>query len=82
MVSKAANSGLRGHFRHAVGAGQVNTAREHGAHARPLDHLPDQRRVGGYDQLVHQTMLLDALDDPGDQRFTGQHLERFVGESG
>jgi len=27
-------------------------------------------------------MLLDALDDPGDQRFAGQHLERFVGESG
>jgi hypothetical protein len=27
-------------------------------------------------------MLLDALDDPGDERFAGQHLERFVGESG
>ena len=26
-------------------------------------------------------MLLDALENPGDQWFTGQHLERFVGET-
>jgi hypothetical protein len=27
-------------------------------------------------------MLLDALDDPGDERLTGQQLVRFVGETG
>jgi hypothetical protein len=55
---------------------------QHRAGLRALDHLRHHGRVGGHHQLVGQPVLLDALDDPGDEGFTGQHLERFIGESG
>ena len=31
---------------------------------------------------LDQTVLHDALNHPGDERLTGQQLERFVGETG
>ena len=55
---------------------------QHGPHARPLHHLRDHVGVGCDHQLLHDAMLHDALNHPGDERLTGQKLERFVGETG
>ena len=56
--------------------------RQHRAHARPLHHLGDHLRVGRDHQLLDQTELHDTLNNPGDERLTGQQLERFIGETG
>ena len=56
--------------------------RQHRAHAGPLHHLGDHLRVGGDHQLLHDAVLHDTLNHPGDERLTGQQLERFVGETG
>jgi hypothetical protein len=74
--------GTRRHLGDPVGSGEVASVGQHRAYLRPLDHLRHHRRVGGHDEFIRQSVLLDALYDPGDQRFAGQHLERFVGESG
>jgi hypothetical protein len=54
---------------------------QHGAHSGPLYHLGDHLRVGGDHQLLDQAEVHDVLNDPGDERLTGQQLERFVGET-
>ena len=71
-----------GGFRHAVGSGKMAVPGQHGPRARPLDHLGDHVRIGGHHQIVDDPVLHDALNDPGDERLTGQKLERFVGETG
>ena len=55
---------------------------QHGAHTGPLHYLGDHLRVGRHHQLLDQTEVHDVLNHPGDERLTGQQLERFIGETG
>ena len=58
-----------------MGAGH-NRLEPGGPH--PIDHLG---RVAGDHHTIHDIQVGHTPGDPGDQRLTGQELQRFVGES-
>jgi hypothetical protein len=55
---------------------------EHAPHPGACRELDDALGVRRHHQLVHEIVLHDPLDHPGDERLAGQKLERFVGETG
>ena len=50
--------------------------------ARPLRHTGDCVGVSRDDHLVDRAEVQDVLNHPGDERLTGQKLERFIRETG